>query len=471
MQRKRKKPEPEAPLSSLEFFGKLTWIDGRPLLDTIETYRRDIFTAALDTFGRDGLPKYNLVVCGRGKKNWKSSDLILGALFKLVIPESYHGSDDFIVGNDEGQASDDLSLAKKLVEANPNLKAELEVYQKEIRRRDGRGTLKILPAQNVVGQHGKTACFIGYDEIHGYRSWDLLEALAPDPTRRDALQWITSYDTIYNQPGVPLHDLKQIGFAGTDPRMLFSWYSGDKCTDPEFADLPPEERANPSMLSWSDPGYLEQQRARLPTHKYRRLHLNLPGSPNSAFFDQGSVLRAMVPGRRKLDPRPKVQYFAGVDMSGGGQDNSVLCIAHVERGRAVVDLIEKQAGNHRPFDPVAVVYQFVNRLREYGISKVYGDHYGGHTFRFRFDDCGIQYIDTKMSASDFYERLEVRVNAGECELPGDVAELTEELLTLVVKGAKVTHEAGNHDDFANACAIAVITTLEYEINRVHWYCA
>jgi hypothetical protein len=471
MQRKRKKPEPEAPLSSLEFFGKLTWIDGRPLLDTIETYRRDIFTAALDTFGRDGLPKYNLVVCGRGKKNWKSSDLILGALFKLVIPESYHGSDDFIVGNDEGQASDDLSLAKKLVEANPNLKAELEVYQKEIRRRDGRGTLKILPAQNVVGQHGKTACFIGYDEIHGYRSWDLLEALAPDPTRRDALQWITSYDTIYNQPGVPLHDLKQIGFAGTDPRMLFSWYSGDKCTDPEFADLPPEERANPSMLSWSDPGYLEQQRARLPTHKYRRLHLNLPGSPNSAFFDQGSVLRAMVPGRRKLDPRPKVQYFAGVDMSGGGQDNSVLCIAHVERGRAVVDLIEKQAGNHRPFDPVAVVYQFVNRLREYGISKVYGDHYGGHTFRFRFDDCGIQYIDTKMSASDFYERLEVRVNAGECELPGDVAELTEELLTLVVKGAKVTHEAGSHDDFANACAIAVITTLEYEINRVHWYCA
>lgn len=110
-------------------------------------------------------------------------------------------------------------------------------------------------------------------------------------------------------------------------------------------------------------------------------------------------------------------------------------------------------------------------MREYEILKVYGDHYGGHTFRFRFDDCGIQYVDTKMSASDFYERLEVRINAGECELPGDVPELTEELLTLVVKGAKVTHEAGSHDDFANACAIAVITALEYEINRVHWYCA
>ena len=55
-----------------------------------------------------------------------------------------------------------------------------------------------------------------------------------------------SYDTIYNTPGVPLHDLKQIGKAGGDPRMLFSWYSGDLCTDPDFAELPPEQRANPS---------------------------------------------------------------------------------------------------------------------------------------------------------------------------------------------------------------------------------
>jgi hypothetical protein len=67
--------------TSLDFFERLRWIDGKPLLGTIETYRRDIFTAALDTFRPDGLPKYNLVVSGRGKKNWKSSDLILAALY------------------------------------------------------------------------------------------------------------------------------------------------------------------------------------------------------------------------------------------------------------------------------------------------------------------------------------------------------------------------------------------------------
>ena len=147
---KRKQAEREA-ATSWTFFDRLVWIDGKPLLDTVERYRRDIFTDALDSFRPDGLPKYNLVVSGRGKKNWKSSNLILAALYKLLIPKSYHGSDGFIVGNDEGQAADDLSLAKKLVEANPNLRAELEVYQKEIRRRDGRGALEICQRRTWSG--------------------------------------------------------------------------------------------------------------------------------------------------------------------------------------------------------------------------------------------------------------------------------------------------------------------------------
>src|SRR5262249_37939114 len=141
-----------------------------------------------------------------------------------------------------------------------------------------------------------SGAFVGFDELHTARNWDLLEALQPDPSRPDALTWITSYDTIHDTPGVPLHDLKAIGKAGSDPRMLFSWYSADLCTDPSFAELPPEQRANPSMGSWPEgPAYLEQQRRRLPTSKYRRLHLNMPGAPAGAFFDQGVVLAAVVP--------------------------------------------------------------------------------------------------------------------------------------------------------------------------------
>jgi len=52
----------------LDFFRLLQWLDGRPLLDTIEPYRRAIFDAVLATFDPDGSPRYSLSLCGRAKK-------------------------------------------------------------------------------------------------------------------------------------------------------------------------------------------------------------------------------------------------------------------------------------------------------------------------------------------------------------------------------------------------------------------
>jgi hypothetical protein len=238
-------------ISALTFFGGLNWIDGGPL--QIEDYRKEIFQKSLDTYREDGVPQYTLVLAGRGKKNNKSLDLILGGLYCLMCRSDPRGSDVLIVANDKDQADQDLDLCKKLVRVN-NLDrddGELEILADEIRRKDGRGAMRILAANNVIGQHGKTAAFLGFDEIHGYKDHALFEALAPDPTRY-CLVWVTSYDSIYDTPGYPLHDYKQIGIAGTDDRMLFSWYSGDRCTDPAFANLEPELRANPSIGSWPE---------------------------------------------------------------------------------------------------------------------------------------------------------------------------------------------------------------------------
>jgi hypothetical protein len=98
MKRKRTHAPAPAMATSLDFFGRLRWIDGRPLLDTIEAYRRELFTKALDTFEPDGRTLYNLVLAGRAKKNWKSADLVLAGLFKLLIPEAPQGNDSFIFG-------------------------------------------------------------------------------------------------------------------------------------------------------------------------------------------------------------------------------------------------------------------------------------------------------------------------------------------------------------------------------------
>ena len=125
--------------TSLQFFEKLQWLDGRPLLKTIEPYRRHIFTEALDSFDPDGRPSFNLVLCGRAKKNWKTADLILAGLYRLLVWPSDKGNDGFILANDEGQAGDDLSLAKKLIPANDVLRHELKLSPKAITRKDGKG--------------------------------------------------------------------------------------------------------------------------------------------------------------------------------------------------------------------------------------------------------------------------------------------------------------------------------------------
>jgi hypothetical protein len=165
-----------------DFFRALVWLDGRPLMTTIEPYRWDIFERVLFTFDGDA-PQFNLALCGRAKKNWKTTDLCLAALYRFLAWPSDKGNDCFILANDEAQAGDDLTLVKKLISANPILAGEVTVNAKEIVRKDGLGKLQILPARDVAGQHGKTYSFCGFDEIHAYKSHDLFEALAPDPTR------------------------------------------------------------------------------------------------------------------------------------------------------------------------------------------------------------------------------------------------------------------------------------------------
>ena len=61
-----------AQIDPLAFFGKLRWLDGRtPLVEVIDPYRQALFTQALFTFTEEGWQQYNLVLAGRGKKNWK----------------------------------------------------------------------------------------------------------------------------------------------------------------------------------------------------------------------------------------------------------------------------------------------------------------------------------------------------------------------------------------------------------------
>ena len=153
-------------------------------------------------------------------------------------------------------------------------------------------------------------------------------------------------------------------------------------------------------------------------------------------------------------------------MSGGSSDDAVLAIGHKQDGLAIVDLVESQGGSV-PFDPRLAVVKFVGLLREYRVGRVVGDKYAGETFRADFQRHGIGYEVAQLTKSQLYEALEPRVNAGEVELP-DVPKLQEQLLTLVRRGARVDHQPGDHDDWANAVAGLVHGVLARPRAPVVW---
>jgi hypothetical protein len=445
-------PEQIAPLV---FIANLRWLNLRPLIEVFDNYRLRIMQDALYSFDDTGRPQFNLVLAGRGKKNFKTADLIIAALYRMLVWKSATGNNEcFILANDKDQAADDLTLAKKLIETNDVLEQAVVIRKDVIERRDSKGFLEILPAQDVRGSHGKTFLFCGFDEIHSYKNYDLLEALALDPSRPDAMWWITSYASLFHKPGIPLFDLMATGKKKSDPRMYFSWYSADFCTDDDYAEATPEQRANPSMALWNNDGYLEQQRARLPSHKYRRLHLNLPGLPEGSAFSFEMIDAAIDRGVRVRPYQAGIQYVGFCDMSGGSNDDAVLGIAHLDiNGRAILDRFINQ-GPPPPFDPRTAIEKFADVLAEYRISAVTGDRYAGETFRADFRRHGIEYVVSELSASQLYEQLEPRMNAGDARLL-DHPTMESQLLGLIWRGNRIDHPGGEHDDWSNAAAGAI----------------
>ena len=86
------------------------------------------------------------------------------------------------------------------------------------------------------------------------------------------------------------------------------------------------------------------------------------------------------------------------------------------------------------------------------------DRYAGLTFSSQFTTQGITYEVAKHTTSELYEALEPRLNSGQVVLL-DVPMLEQQLLGLMWRGGKITHQSGEHDDFATAAAGVVEQVL------------
>jgi hypothetical protein len=436
----------------LKFFGLLKWLDGRPLLNLIPSFWQAIITDAFFTFRPDGSPQFNRTLWGMAKKNMKTLMLVLIGTYKLLGWEAAgsKGNQCYLAASDMGQADDDLDLSKKLIRCNPVLAEEVIIKQNVIERRDGKGFLEILPAQDVAGLHGKTYLWKGHDELHTQRDYRVLEALELDRTRPDAVASYASYASLSRHAGVPLVDMLKQHERKSDPRLYVSWFSGSV------------DEANPAMQTPLGPTResIEDARRALPSWIFRRLYQNLPGQPDGAAFDADILEAAVISGRKMLPPIPSTDYQAFVDMSGGGADDSTLAIAHLSaEGKAVLDLVLDQGPRGKSFSPQQTVARFAEVLNAYRCYRVTGDKYAGEWPRREFTAHGMTYEIAPLTRSELYASFEPLLNSGQVELL-DHAVLMQQLIGLVRssglgRNVKIDHPSGEHDDYANAVAGAV----------------
>ena len=134
---------------------RLRWIDERPLVECIKPYRQRLFAQFFDEQDA-GCVRFNLGLFGRAKKNWKSADL---ALADFIASSASHQWVTRAIAtfwrttpNRPGRSV----IGEKTRESNGVLQASLTLNRQH--RTEGRARLflTVLPAQDVVGTHGKS---------------------------------------------------------------------------------------------------------------------------------------------------------------------------------------------------------------------------------------------------------------------------------------------------------------------------
>ena len=177
----------------------------------------------------------------------------------------------------------------------------------------------------------------------------------------------------------------------------------------------------------------------------------------SLFLPREVIESLVIKDRIENLPKPKNQYFAFADVSGGRHDASALSIAHREGRKVIIDAAKLWRAPH---NPVSVIAEMSEELRNFNVRRVAGDAYAAEFVNTAFGGCGIQYEKFDKNKSTLYSELLPIISAREIELL-DNPTLVNQLASLERRtrsGGKdiIDHPPNCHDDLANAVAGAVV---------------
>lgn len=184
------------------------------------------------------------------------------------------------------------------------------------------------------------------------------------------------------------------------------------------------------------------------------------------FLPRSTIEACVVNGRKELLYNGANSYVAFADVSGGRGDPMALCIGHRQEGARTV-IVDYLRQWKPPCNPLVVVGQMANELKQYRLNVVTGDRYAAEFNAQTFTNNGIRYLAAENSKSELYLNAIAPMCAKEVELL-DCELLVSQLASLERRcrsGGKdsVDHPAGQHDDLANV--VAGVCTLTSKPRR------
>ncbi|MGE0363252.1 MAG: hypothetical protein AB7H93_13330 [Vicinamibacterales bacterium] len=181
-----------------------------------------------------------------------------------------------------------------------------------------------------------------------------------------------------------------------------------------------------------------------------------------AFLPLEGIEAVRMPGRFELPFVASHHYVGFLDPAGGtGQDSMTMAVAHREHGRAILDLVREV---RPPFSPEAVVKEFADVFRGYGLHQATSDRYAGSWPTEAFAKVGIRVSPSERTRSDIYLAALPMVMSGQVELL-DVPRLTKQLGSLERRRGRqgkdsVDAPPRQHEDLANsACGALVLAAF------------
>lgn len=181
-----------------------------------------------------------------------------------------------------------------------------------------------------------------------------------------------------------------------------------------------------------------------------------------ALVSREVVESCVAAGTYERAPIRGIKYSAFCDPSGGSADSMCLAIGHKDKDTdgAILDLLRERKP---PFSPDSVVAEFCDLLRQYRITKVIGDRFGGEFVAELFKRHGIVYEASARPKSALYQDALPLLNSRKADLL-DNERLVNQFVGLERKTARggrdsIDHAPGAHDDLCNVAAGVLVNLV------------